>query len=321
MRLVKTIFGLALLGGLCFTGCSGMVPTQAPSTAATTPPTALTTGVAATTVAPPQPTADPLAALVNGEPILLAEYERQMARYEASMTSLGQDPNTSEGQAALVQARQQVLDWLIEQKLMEQAAAQAGITVSDQEVDAAIQSLIQEVGQETFNQRLQSEGLALEQMREELRQEMIASRMVAQVVAQVPVRTEHIHARHILVSTQEEAQRLLAQLQAGADFGTLAQTYSQDASTRDMGGDLGTFPRGILTSSEVEAAAFALQPGQTSGIVQSALGYHIIQVLDRIPDMEISAENLRLLQDKAVRQWLDDLWSRAEVQRYVATTP
>jgi parvulin-like peptidyl-prolyl isomerase len=84
-----------------------------------------------------------------------------------------------------------------------------------------------------------------------------------------------------------------------------------------VGGDLGFFPRGVLTSETVENAAFALQPGQVSEPVQSELGYHIVQVVDRNPDQEIAPENLRLLKDQAVRAWLDDLRASADIQVFV----
>ena len=270
---------------------------------------------------PPTPTLEPLAAVVNGEEISLAEYERQIARYEASMAAAGQDPSTEEGQAALEQARDWVLDRMIEQRLIEQAATQAGITISDQDVNGTIEALRAEIGAEAFQQRLQNEGLTLEEMREELRRELIASEMVNQIVEQVPTHAEHIQARHILLVTEEDARQILAQLQAGADFVALARTYSQDASTRDVGGDLGYFPRGVLTSSEVEGVAFSLELGQLSNVIPSSLGYHIVQVLDRKPDMEISPDNLRLLRDKAVREWLEGLWTQANVQRHINTTP
>jgi parvulin-like peptidyl-prolyl isomerase len=102
---------------------------------------------------------------------------------------------------------------------------------------------------------------------------------------------------------------------------SLARTYSQDTSTRDTGGDLGFFPMGILTAPEVEAAAFALQPGQISDIIQSSMGYHIVQVVERVPDMEIDPENLRLLREKASRAWLEGLRAAANIQRFVSTTP
>jgi parvulin-like peptidyl-prolyl isomerase len=306
------------LGGLLMilwilAGCAYSDPTTPAPTASPQPPTA--------TPAPPTATPEPLAALVNNEPILLADYERQVARYVASMTSAGQDPTTAEGQATLESGRSWVLDVMIDQRLIVQAALAAGITVSDADLDTTLQGLRAEVGEAPFNQWLENEGMTLEEMRAVLRNEMLATRMSNQIAEQVPSRAEHVQARHILVATEAEAQQILGQLQAGGDFAALAGVYSQDLSTRDSGGDLGYFPRGVLTAPEVEAVAFELQPGQVSGIVQSALGYHLIQVVTRVPDMEITPENMRLLQDTAVRDWLDGLHATANIQRFVETTP
>lgn len=284
--------------------------TETPMSA--TPPSATETGTPEFT-----PTPEPLAALVNGEPITMAEFERQVASYEATMSAEGQDFSSTAGQEALAEARSWVLDMRIELLLINQAAAREGVTVSDEEVEAAITGLVNDIGQAALEERLAREGLTLEQMRQELRREMVASRMVERIIAAIPTHAEHINARHILLPTQEEAERVLAQLQAGSDFAALAQRYSQDTYTRDRGGDLGYVPRGILTSPEVEEAAFALQPGQISGVIHSALGYHIVQVVDRVPDQEISAENLRLLRDRAVREWLDGLRQQADIQIFV----
>jgi len=298
-------------------------PTASPETTPV-PPTAETSAPAAPTPIPPispTPASEPLAALVNGETITLADYERQMVRYAASMTATGKDPNTPTGQKALAEARAWVLDRMIEQRLIVQAAHAQGIDVTDAEVDAAIQSLVADIGQETFDERLANEGLTLEEARAQLKDEMTASRMMEQVVAAVPEHTEQVHARHIVVGTEEEAHQILTQIKTGADFATLARAYSQDVFTRDRGGDLDYFPRGILTSPEVETAAFDLQPGQVSDVIKSELGYHIIQVVDRVSDMEISPENLRQLKDKAAREWIAGLWAAADVERFISATP
>jgi len=307
-----------VIGAVLMSACNGAPQTpMTPETALPTATVAPATETETETPAPPTPTAEPLAALVNGEPLTLAEYERQLARYEAAMAAAGQDPSTPEGQAELAQARGELLEQLIEQMLIIQAAHEAGIEVTDAEVDAAIQSLVQDIGQATFDQRLANEGLTLETARLEMWRGMMATAMVSQIVADVPTRAEHIRARHILVSTEESAAQLRQQLQGGANFATLAQTYSQDTFTRDRGGDLGFFPRGILISPEVEAAAFALQPEEISEVVQSELGYHILQVVERIPDMEIAPNNLDLLRKQALQIWLDTLKSQAEIQRFV----
>jgi parvulin-like peptidyl-prolyl isomerase len=98
---------------------------------------------------------------------------------------------------------------------------------------------------------------------------------------------EIVHASHILVEPADgssaadararaRADSLLARLKAGADFARLARENSDDEATRDDGGDLGEFGRGAMLP-EFERAAFALQPGQMSGVVRSSAGYHIIR--------------------------------------------
>jgi parvulin-like peptidyl-prolyl isomerase len=277
----------------------------------------------ATPTPSPSSTPDrPLAALVNDQPIYLSDYERELGRYEASLLSRGIDPNSTEGQTNLAQARTWILNVMIEQVLAEQAATAVGISVTDEEVDAYMQEMIAENGgEEQFRAKLTEWGETYEDAWQEVRTQLIGMTMTERIVEQVPTTAEHVHARHILVDTAEEAERILTQLQAGADFATLAKAYSQDTSTRDSGGDLGFFPRGILVAPEVEEVAFALQPGQFSGVVTSSLGYHIVQVVERDPARSVSPENLRLLQDRAVQEWIEGLWDQAVVERFIETAP
>ena len=306
------------------TACVPMPVTPAPHT-----PVPLVTATApaladpAPTDVPPSPTSEPpMAALVNNQPIYLADYERKLGQYEASLPAQGIDPSSSEGQAHLAQARAWILNVMIEQALTEQAAAAAGVVVSDAEVDAYMQEMIAESGgEEPFRAQLTEWGETYEDAWREVRAQLIGMAMTQRIVDGVPAIAEHVHARHILADTSQEAERILAQLQVGADFAALVSAYSQDTSTRESGGDLGFFPRGILVAPEVEEAAFALQPGQFSGVVASSLGYHIVQVVERDPARPVSPENLRFLQDQAVQGWIEGLWGQAVVQRFVETTP
>ncbi len=307
-RGLRLLWGIGMMVGLAACQSRQVVPPP--------PPATLTPIIIVVT---PTPTEEPLAAMVNGEPITMAEYQRELARYEASLPPETLDPSTPEGEQALAQARAWVLDRMIEQRLILQTAAQEGITVSDEEVEASIQALVQEIGEEAFRQHLTDQGMSEDEFREALRREMIASRMMEKIAATVPTHGPEVHARHILVASEAEAQQLLQQLKAGADFATLAQQYSIDESTRNNGGDLGTFPRGTLTLPEVEEVAFSLQPGQISEIVHSAWGYHIIQVLDRIEDAEYDPVSVRILRDKAIQQWLDTLWEQADIRKFVST--
>lgn len=88
-----------------------------------------------------------------------------------------------------------------------------------------------------------------------------------------------VHARHILVKTEQEAKELVKKLRGGADFVELAKKTSTGPSA-DAGGDLGYFSRGQMVKP-FEDAAFALKPGQISDPVQTEFGWHIIKVEDR----------------------------------------
>jgi peptidyl-prolyl cis-trans isomerase C len=297
--------------------------TSVPQNTPTTPIEPTVNADPAVTAVPPSPTSEePLAALVNGQPITIADYEREMERYKSSLAAQGIDPNSQDGQNQLNQAREWILDAMIEQVLTAQAAAQAGVQVTDAQVEEYLQAMVAESGgEEAFRAKLEEWGETYEDARREVRAQLIGMAMTERVVADVSESGEQVHARHILVDTAEEAERIRVQLEAGADFAALAKAHSLDESTRGNGGDLGYFPRGILVSAEVEEAAFALQPGQYSDVIASALGYHIVQVVERDPNRSISPENLQLLRDRAVQEWVEGLWANAEVQRFVEGTP
>jgi peptidyl-prolyl cis-trans isomerase D len=106
-------------------------------------------------------------------------------------------------------------------------------------------------------------------------------------------RPEEVHARQIMfhltrdagdeekAKVRKQAEEVLAKIKAGGDFAELAKQYSQDASAAN-GGDLGRFGRGVM-APDFEAAAFALDSGQMSGVVETPFGMHIIKVEEKIP--------------------------------------
>jgi foldase protein PrsA len=90
---------------------------------------------------------------------------------------------------------------------------------------------------------------------------------------------EQVKASHILLKTKAEAEEVLQQLKQGADFATLAKEKSIDTGSKDNGGDLGYFGKGVM-NEQFEKAAFALKKGELSGVVESPNGFHIIKVTD-----------------------------------------
>ena len=106
---------------------------------------------------------------------------------------------------------------------------------------------------------------------------------------------EEVHARHILVATEEEAKAVKAELDGGKPFEVLAMEKTTDPSGKQNGGDLGFFQKGMMVP-EFEAVAFTLEPGQVSDPVQSQFGWHIIKVEEKRmsspPPMEQVAQQL-----------------------------
>lgn len=131
----------------------------------------------------------------------------------------------------------------------------------------------------------------------------------------VPTTEEQIHARHILVETEEEAQAVLARLEEGEDFAALAEELSTDESNKEEGGDLGWFPRGMMVP-EFEEAAFALQPGEISDIVQTSFGYHIILVEERDPERELEPYFLEQRRASTLSDWLEEQRQSEAVERH-----
>jgi peptidyl-prolyl cis-trans isomerase C len=131
---------------------------------------------------------------------------------------------------------------------------------------------------------------------------------------------EEVHARHILLESEEEAQAVIAELQAGADFAELAGERSTDPSAARNAGDLGYFTREQMVD-EFADAAFALEAGEISPEpVQSQFGWHVIEVLDRRsvePSYAETEPQLRQeLAREAITSLLAGLREDAEIERF-----
>ncbi len=290
----------ALLLILLLTGCGRYLPVSLQPTATQT-----------ASPAPPTATPVPLAALVNGEFITLQAFEAEVQRFEAAQMAAGIELATLDAYP------EQVLGALIELKLLAQGAVSLGLRVSENEIEQRLANLTAEFGDALeFERWLEAEGYIPETFRDVLEEQVLAARMVEAIVQGLPEQVEQVHARHILVSTRAEAEEIMALLASGSDFATLASQVSQDASTRPAGGDLGWFPHGYLLVPEVDDAAFSLEPGSISGIVESILGYHLVQTLER-GSHALDANVQRWLQKQAVENWLAEQRGVSEIEVFI----
>ncbi len=238
-------------------------------------------------ILPQTPQNDRVAAVVNGDPITKQEL------FDAMYLQNGSE----------------ILDQLITRQLIFQEANRIGITISEEEVDEEIDTIIEESFQgeeEEFLMVLEQYGISLEAFREDARLNLLAAEIALEQVdfTEEDVekyfaeqrflydQPEEIEARHILVEDEAEAQEVVGLLEEGEDFSDLAREYSIDMSNKDDGGYLGFFGRGRMVE-EFEEAAFSLEIGDLSGPVATEYGYHIIEVLDRVEEEEVQFEDVK----------------------------
>jgi len=300
LSFMKTIFLILLI--LSLSACS--LPSNSPSASTVTPEVSVTQ----TSVEPsPEPTVTatqvPLAALVNGEGILLSDYEAELQRYQAAQedTRSQLDPK---------QVHQTVLESLIDDLLLSQAARGKGYVVSDADLDAHIDELSQQIGgDEKLQEWQQANYYTSDSFRAAIRCSMESAWYREQISATVPENVEQVHARQILVFDADLAQEIHSKLDSGADFATLAEMY--DPVTK---GDLGWFPHGYLLLPPIEEAAFNLLAGQYSQVIETDYGYHIIQVIDRQERYPLSVDARNVLVRKALEDWVTERRTQSQVQ-------
>ena len=273
-----------------------------------TPSTPDATAAAEGTLPDPEvatPTVGAAAANVGGEDISRATLELHLNLYQAAQTQTGTLLATEE-------AEQQVINNLIDRLLLAQGAREQGFS-ADSVLEERLANLVQQAGgQEAFDAWLAANGYTSEVFRAELALEIEAAHMRDLIAVQVPTAAEQVHARQILLSDQFSADRLLGQLNEGTSF---EQVVANNDPARF--GDLGWFPRGYLLQPEVEEAAFALQPGEYGQVVQSELGFHLIEVIERDPARPLNPQALLQLQTQAIADWLDQRRTQTEVSIFL----
>jgi peptidyl-prolyl cis-trans isomerase C len=274
-------------------GDGNLTPTASLATAtrpaATLTPTALQ----------PSPTSLPLAAQVNGESITLSQYQAELARYQsAAGTELA--PGEEE----------RVLNDLIDQLLFSQAAVEQGFSVNADKLQARIDDLTGRMGgPQALADWMSANGYTETTFRDELARSIAAAWMRDQIIAKVPQNAEQVHARQILFYNADQANEAFVRLRNGKDFLELAAEV--DPLTK---GDLGWFPRGYLLDPKLDEAAFRLQPGEYSEVIQTDAGYHILQVIERETDRPLDPNALLALQQQALENWISERRSQSEIE-------
>jgi peptidyl-prolyl cis-trans isomerase C len=300
--ILRFALGLAATA-LILSGCRISQPAITPSPDGSTPSMETSSPPAPSqTPFEPSPTPPPVAALVNGEPILLSDYEAALARHASA---LGRELTPDE--------QQQTLDEMIDELLLVQAAHTAGYQLEQAFFHERLEQLTLEAGgEDALNKWMAENGYSEETFHAALRQAITAAWMRDQIIAEQPRSAEQVHARQIMVNSSDQANQILGRLQAGSSFTNIA--VQVDPVTE---GELGWFPRGYLLHPQLEEAAFALQAGEISGIIQTPVGYHILQVIEREPERALDPEPLRILQANQLQNWLVEQRQGSDIQVFM----
>jgi peptidyl-prolyl cis-trans isomerase C len=258
-------------------------------------------------------------ATVNGTGIPRADFEQAVARAQQQMAMQGQSPSPDQVPAL----QQDVLNQMIAEELLYQEGIDQGLEATEEQISGQLQQIRSQFqSDEEWEAALSDNQTTEEELVEDIRRSVIVQQMVTQATEDMEAVSdqaiedfyaenpsffesgEQVAASHILISTEglstdaeiaeareraEETRRLL--LEEDADFAELARERSEGPSG-PRGGDLGTFGRGQMVPA-FEEAAFALEPGSISEVVQTQFGFHVIKVTDRIQAGSIPLENVQ----------------------------
>ncbi|MFQ5474380.1 MAG: peptidylprolyl isomerase [Candidatus Nanoarchaeia archaeon] len=251
-------------------------------------------------------------ARVNGKAITQADLDDQFSKIPAQFKNLV--------------TKKDLLEQMINEEVLLQEATDKGITATEGDVDEILRVTMAQLNlsEAELEARIAEQGMTLPELKELYMKQLKVTKLIEQeVLPNIDVEDTDlqkmydstIHARHILVATEEEAQDIIDQLNGGADFAELANEKSLDSAP---GGDLGEFGKGVMVP-DFESAAFTLEIGEISEPIHTQFGYHVIERLDKESTFEEMKDSLRSKarqnkQTKAITKYVQDLRTAADVE-------
>ena len=279
---------------------------------------------------------------VNGDSISAKDYDARVADAKTTYEKQGMKFDTDQGKADLTQIKSQLLDRMIEGKLIAQEIKKQKLNPEDAKVKEQEDVIKKNLGDDSkFQDTLKQQGMTEPELKNFL---TVYEKMTSDV--KVPSDTdvkaffdknlvanytqpESVTARHILVKTEAEAKAIITQLAATKDtaailplFEQLAKDKSTDTGTKDLGGELGTITKGKMVP-EFETAAFAQKEGTFSTTpVKTTFGYHVIWVDKHTPEkaadfaqvkVQVQQDALNAAKDAKFQTYFDDLRKKANI--------
>ena len=260
---------------------------------------------------------DNVAATVNGRTVTYADLDKQ---YQAQFMSSSEKPSTDQMEIQKLE----VLRTLVDNEIMLQRAEKLGLMATDADVESRFAELKAPYTQEEFQKQLEARKMTVDDMKAQLKRDLSITKLFnKEITSHISISDKdvtdfynankssfnfpepQVHLAQIFVSpmpdtnvrnlkndkaqNDEQARKkiemLVARLKQGEDFVTLAQNFSEDATTAPNGGDLGFVPESALEKSntEIRAAIQTAPPGQVTPVVKTAEGYRIFKIYSKEP--------------------------------------
>lgn len=258
------------------------------------------------------------AATVNSGIITIDTYEDNLATvnyFYQSQAGQSEQYNYDEKEV-----KKETLNILIENKLVEQLAQKYDVVLPEEEVRAEYDKVVEQVGGlELFSERIKAVyNLNPEDfIAKSLRPSLLLTKLQEKYLADDSIDSERKESSG---EAAQKAGETLQQIKDGKDFAELAKEKSDDKYSAETGGELGFFGRGEMVP-EFEEAAFALEKGGVSDLVQTQYGYHIIKVEDKRVTEEgqeqVSARHILFVTEDSFGEWLQEQKKAAKVRTFI----
>jgi len=295
------------------------------------------------------------AATVNGAVITVDDVDSKVNIYQQRLTSMGKSLTESQLQARKLE----VLESLINRELLYQESKKSEIKVDEAAVNEQLDAFKNRFpNEDEYKNALKGMNFSEAYLKSEITRDLMISQFIdKQFAEKITVsdeearsyydnhldafkKPEQLKASHILVkptppvdessksAARKKIEGIQQRLKNGEDFAALAKEFSQCPSSAE-GGDLGYFARGQM-AKDFEDAAFKLEPGEVSGIVETKYGYHIIKSVDKKPMSLVTFEEVKerlkqyLKENKVQEQvfaYVEEIKKKAKVERFITANP
>lgn len=288
-------------------------------------------------------------ARVNGKPLTAFELNEEFQE----ILPLAGAYHGGVSQEKIAEIREKALNSLIDKELQYQYALEKEVSVPSKEIESELADMEKRFASSAkFKDALKKSGITRNDLKEFIKKRLLAARAKKQVVTDKAAlsdtelkdyyeknkggfkRPVEFRASHILIgvdpaASKEErekklklAKEVLARVRSGEDFSKLAMRYSTDQGSAPIGGDLGTFHKGMADEA-FEKAVLSLKVGEVSDIVETLYGYHIIMLTGMKPEAQLTFDEVKAdvrnklekkRADELYKKWIDALKAKAKIE-------